>query len=110
MCCCGAPGDFMVMLVADWSAGWLVAQSVGSDGLLVDSDVQLHDAEEEPALTQITISRAPARISALLVGDLAAIQAFKRWVLSCPGQLKLLISASSYHCRTDTDTCDLSGD
>ena len=37
--CCGSPGDYMVMLVADWSAGWLVAWSVGSDGLLVDSDV-----------------------------------------------------------------------
>ena len=50
MYCCGAPGDFMVMLVADWSAGQLVAWSVGS-GLLVDNDVLLPDAEEEPALT-----------------------------------------------------------
>ena len=41
----------MVMLVADWSAGRLVAWSVGSEGWLVDTDVLIHDAGEEPALT-----------------------------------------------------------
>ena len=49
--CCGAQGDYMVMLVADWSAGRLVAWSVGSEGWLVDTDVLIHDAGEEPALT-----------------------------------------------------------